>query len=319
MNQGDVLFCTDTFWTAHGDEILAIAPGVHAVLLVDGEAVADADLDRITMAFFSHDAWPERAPAFFGVVTRAPNLRWFHTMSAGVDSPVFQTFIDRGAQLTTSSGSSAGPIARTVIMYLLALARDLPGLMRAQQGAEWSWRRWNELEGRTVAVVGFGPIGREVCRLADAIGMEPVIVRRSARGDEPHPVRPIADLVSVAGEVDALVMALPLNEDTEGIVSTDVIAAMAPHAFFVNVGRGGLVDQSALTTALTEGRIGGAGLDVTTPEPLPADDPLWALPNVILTPHNSGSTDGTARRATECFLENLGHLIAGRPLVNEVF
>lgn len=314
----DVLFCTDTFWEAHQAEVEEIAPGIETVLLEANEEVTPSDLERITIAFFSHDSWPERAAAFFGVVTRAPSLSWLHTMSAGVDSPVFGTFLDRGVHLTTSSGTSAKPIARTVMMYLLGLARDLPRMMRAQASSEWAWGRWRELEGQRVAVLGYGPIGQEVVRLAAAFDMEPIIVRRSARGDEPFEVRPLADLVAVVSDVDAVVIALPLNEDTRGIVSADVIAAMGDHAFLVNVGRGELVDQPAMIDALANRRLGGAGLDVTTPEPLPADSPLWRLANVIITPHNSGSTDGAARRAVGAFLTNLEHRVHGRPLVDEV-
>ena len=313
----DVLLCTDTFWKVNADRIREMAPEMESVLLTD-EPVADEDLARITMAFFSHDAWPERAAAFFGVATRAPNMAWLHTMSAGVDSPVFTAFLERGTKLTTSSGSSAAPIAGTALMYLLALARDLPRLMRAQAKGEWDWHRWTELQGRRVAVVGYGPIGQEVVRLATAFGMEPVIVRRAAKGDEPCEVRSLDDLTSVAAEVDAIVVALPLNDDTTGLIGSAVIGALPSHAFVVNVGRGELVDQEALTAALVAGELGGAGLDVTTPEPLPANDPLWTLPNVIITPHNSGSTDGTARRATECFFANLEAWVTGRPLINEV-
>ncbi|MFT4864226.1 MAG: D-2-hydroxyacid dehydrogenase (NADP+) [Ilumatobacter sp.] len=314
----DVLFCTDTFWEAWGDQVTAIAPDIEAVLLVGEEPVADADLERVTISFFSHDAWPERAGNFFGVALRAPNLAWLHSMSAGVDSPIFQTLKDRGVRLTNSSGSSSAPIARTVMMYLLALARDLPRMMRAQANAEWAWDRWSELAGKSVAVIGYGPIGQEVVRLTTAFGMQPVIVRRQAKGDEVCPVRPLVELAAVMSEVDAVVLALPLNDDTRGIISADVIAAMQAHAFFVNVGRGELVDQLALTEALGSGKLGGAGLDVTDPEPLPADDPLWALPNVIITPHNSGSTDGTARRASERFLANLTPWVASGELLSEV-
>jgi len=318
VSDAEVLLCTDTFWDAHHRRAAEIAPGIEAVVLRESEQVPESELDRVTCAFFSHDAWPDRAPAFFGAATRTPNLRWFHTMSAGVDSPVFQSFIDRGAQLTTSSGSNAAPIARTVMMYLLALTRGLPMMLRAQAEGEWTWHRWRELEGRQVAVVGYGPIGREVCRLAAEFAMDPVIVRREAKGDEPFPVRRITELAAIAAEADALVMALPLNDQTEGIVPAEVIDELADDALFVNVGRGGLVDQDALTAALADGRLGGAGLDVTTPEPLPSDHPLWKLPNVIITPHNSGSTDRTAGRATECFFTNLGHLVNRRPLINEV-
>lgn len=313
----DVLLCTDTLWRTHQERIESIAPEIESVLLADGP-VSEADLARITIAFFSHDAWPDRAPSFFGAATRSPNLGWLHTMSAGVDSPVFTALLERGSRLTTSSGSSAPPIARSVMMYLLGLARGLPRLMQAQAAGEWAWERWTELEGQRVAVVGYGPIGQEVVRLTSAFGMNPVIVRRAARGDEPCEVQPLADLGAVVADVDAIVLALPLNDDTRGILSASVLAAMPSHAFVVNVGRGELIDQDALVAALSAGELGGAGLDVTTPEPLPADHPLWKLPNVIITPHNSGSTDGTARRATECFFTNLKARVNGKPFINEV-
>ena len=115
-----------------------------------------------------------------------------------------------------------------------------------------------------------------------------------------------------------VVVALPLTPNTNGIITADVLDAIGPTGYFVNVGRGELVDQPALTAALLEGRLGGAGIDVTTPEPLPADDSLWAAPNVIITPHNSGSTDGTGGRADEAFLANLERWVAGADLANEV-
>lgn len=313
----EVLFCTDTFWDEYADRVRAIAPDIEAVLLVGDQPVSDADLERITIASFSHDAWPERAGNWFGVAMRAPNLAWLHSMSAGVDSPVFATFLERGVRLSNSPGASAAPIARTVMMYLLGLARDLPRMMRAQAKGEWAWARWTELEGKQLAVLGWGPIGQEIARLANEFGMQPIIVRRAAKGDEPFPVRPLADLHDVAAEVDALAVALPLTDDTRGLISADVFAAMQSHAFFVNVGRGELVDQAALTDALSSGQIAGAGLDVTDPEPLPADDPLWSLPNVIITPHNSGSTVGTGRRANERFLENLTTWFADGTLATE--
>ncbi len=148
--------------------------------------------------------------------------------------------------------------------------------------------------------------------------MEPVIVRRRARGDEPVPVRPLEHLGDVVADVDVVVVALPLLDATRGIFSAEVIDRMRPGALFVNVGRGELVDQPALTTALRDGRLGGAGLDVFDPEPLPADDPLWDLPNVIISPHNSATSDGTAHRQAEIFLDNLSRLMAGHDLRNEL-
>ena len=122
------LFCTDTFHDANADRLAAVAPDLEVVALRRGEEVSAADIDRITIAFFSDDAWPERAAPFMKVALGATNLQWLHSMSAGVDSPVFSTFMDRGARVTTSSGASAAPIAGTVMLYLLALSRGLPAL-----------------------------------------------------------------------------------------------------------------------------------------------------------------------------------------------
>ena len=318
MNPPGALFCTDTFWNQYGHRVRDVAPGVGAVVLTGDDPVADTDIERVTMAFFSSDAWPGRAAPFMRVSLDAPNLRWLHSMSAGVDNPVFGMFLQRGVRVTTSSGASAEPIAGTVMMYLLALSRDLPRLTRAQAAHEWKSNPYRELAGRSIAVIGYGPIGEHVVRLAGAFGMHPVIVRRAALGSEPAPVRNLAELDDVVASVDVVVVALPLADETRGLISRDVIARMRPDALFVNVGRGELVDQAALTDALRSGRLGGAGLDVFDTEPLPADDPLWDLPNVIITPHNSGTTDRHVERTAQIFLDNLARFVRGDDLRNEV-
>ena len=312
------LFCTDTFFDAYRDRLAEITPDLDVIVLRPGEEVSAEDVERITIAFFSNDAWPERAGAFFKVALSAPGVEWFHSMSAGVDSPVFSTFLERGARLTTSSGASAPPIAGTVMMYLLALSRNLPGLLRSQAAHEWSPAPFRDLDGQRLVVVGYGPIGQEVVRLATAFRMDPVVVRRAARGDEPCAVRPLSELVDSVIDADAVVVALPLAPETRGIIGAEVIAAMASNAVFVNVGRGELVDQAALTDALASGRLAGAGLDVFDPEPLPSDNALWDLPNVIISPHNSGSSGGTTERVAEIFLDNLARFVGGEPLRNEV-
>lgn len=308
----DVLFCTDIVERQLGERIREIDPDIDLVVLRGDERVDATDIERITAAFFSSDAWPDRAAPFLRVALDAPNLEWLHTMSAGVDSPVFISLQDRGVTVTTSSGASAPSIARTVMMYLLALSRDLPGSLRAQEERRWNWHRWDDLDHARLAVVGWGPIGREIARLGVEFAMTPTVVRRRSIGDEGHPTRSLDELADVAGSCDALVVALPLNADTRGIVSSDVIAALGPSAYFVNVGRGELVDQGALTDALAARRIGGAALDVFAVEPLPPDDPLWSVPNLIVTPHNSGSSSTTSRRASEIFISHLTRRVAER-------
>jgi len=287
--------------------------------VVDGDADLTAEAcERITLVNFSYDIWPNHHIPFMLAVLQAPNIRWFDSLSAGVDNPFFGELMQRGIRLTTSPGTSSTPIAQTAMLYLLALSQDLPGFLGDQANRAWEWRRWRELPGRSIAVVGWGPIGQEVARLATALGMNVTVVRRSERGDEGHPVRPLHELVDVARGHDVIVLALPLTPDTEGIVSAEVIDALGPDGLLVNVGRGELRDQPALVSALVEGRLGGAGLDVATPEPLPADDPLWSAPNLILTPHTSGSTDGTMRRVDDLFFDNLAAWLDGERLVTEV-
>jgi phosphoglycerate dehydrogenase-like enzyme len=313
-----VLFCTDTFATARADDLRAAAPSLEVVALVGDEHVGDDDLGRITVAFFSADAYPERSASLMRACLEAPALRWLHTFSAGVDHPIFSSFTERGVRLTTSSGASATPIAQTVVMYLLALSRDLRAWTRDQAAHRWAPREWVDLEGLTLGVVGMGPIGLEVVRLADALGMQPIGMRRTVRGDEPCATWTFDRLPELAATVDALVLAVPLTPDTRGVVDADVLAAMRTGAWLVNVARGEVVDEAALVGAIRSGHLGGAALDVFATEPLPADSPLWDLPNVIVTPHASGSTASSGRRAEEIFLDNLARYVKGDPLRNEV-
>lgn len=311
------LLCTDTIVARYGTRIAGAAPELDIISL-DGDAhVANDDLGRIEVAFFSGDAWPDRAAHFMGVAVRAPALRWLHTFSAGTDHPVFAGLLERGVRVSSSSGAAAGPIARTVLMYLLALSRGLSRLLRAQAAHEWAPQPYTDLEGQTVGVVGMGAIGREVIRLTTAVGMRAIGMRRAVVGDEPCATWPLTRLHELAGAVDALVVALPLTDETRGLVSADVIARLRPDAVFINVGRGELVDEPALTEGLVAGRLGGAALDVFLTEPLPTDNPLWDLPNVIITPHSSGLTQRTNDAAVEIFLGNLAAYSQGAPLHSE--
>ncbi len=313
-----VLFCTDTVAARHLDALQAAAPGLELVTLDGDRRVEPADVERITVAFFSGDAWPDRSDTFMRICLDAPNLRWLHTFSAGVDHPVFGVFTQRGAQVTTSSGASASPIAQTVMMYLLALSRDLDGWRRAQQEHRWEQHRFTELDGLTVGVVGMGPIGLEVIRLATAFGMHPIGVRRRVLGHEPCETWELDRLHELAGRVDALVLAVPLTDQTRGLVDAEVLAAMRPGSWLVNIARGEVVDEEALIEALRSGHLGGAGLDVFAVEPLPETSPLWDLPNVIITPHSSGTSERTHERAVTIFLDNLTRFANGTPLRNVV-
>jgi D-2-hydroxyacid dehydrogenase (NADP+) len=313
-----VLLCTDTAWERYADQFRAAAPGLQVVALSGDDTVTAGDLERINVAFFSGDSYPGRTVSFIGACLNAPNLRWLHTFSAGVDSPVFASFVRRGARLTTSSGASARPIAQTVVLMILGLSRDMPAWSLAQRANEWAPHIGEEVEGANIAIIGMGPIGDETARLAIALGMNVVGCRRSVRGDEPCETRTFDALGELLGWADYIVLALPLTPETTGLIGAEQLAAMKPTSRLINVGRGGLIDEPALIDALAGGRLGGAGLDVFAVEPLPADSPLWAMPNVIITPHNSGATELANHRGTQIFIDNLGRYATSQPLRNEV-
>ena len=315
---GTVLFCTDTFWDTAGDRIVAADPTVEIVRLVDDERVIASDVDRITAACFSADVYPDRMRSFLGVCLEAPNLRWLHTSFAGTDHPVFDTFLSRGVIVTNGIGVSAPSIAGTVMLYLLALSRDLPRWIRDQQVRHWEARRFNDLAGMRLGIVGMGAIGSEVARLATVFEMDIIGVRRRPRGDEPCTTWSADALPELLAWADAIVLSAPLTDDTRGLFDAAAFAAMRPGAWFINVGRGEVVDERALADALGSRHLGGAGLDVFTVEPLPDDSPLWSLPNVIISPHTSGITTRSYARSIDLFIDNFGRFSRHEPLRNVV-
>ncbi|MDX1649117.1 MAG: NAD(P)-dependent oxidoreductase, partial [Myxococcota bacterium] len=272
----------------HAEALARVAPARPRVVLRGEEP--DGDPREVEIAFFSGDLYPARTRFLAKAMAPAVEtgrLRWLHTFSAGVDHPWFQRLLAQGVRLTTSAGASAVPIAHTVMLYLLALSRDLPGWLDDQRARRWRPRDVRDLQGLRLGVVGVGAIGGEVARLAAAFGMEVVGVRRRPRGDEPCPTRPLAELDALLPGLDALVLALPLDAASEGLLSAERLARMKPGAWLVNVGRGALVDEDALAAARAAGRLGGAGLDVFRTEPLPADHPFWRHPRITVMPHTA--------------------------------
>jgi phosphoglycerate dehydrogenase-like enzyme len=300
----------------YGAALDAAAPGVARVVL--RPEACEGDPSSVEIAFFSGDLFPERVREFVLALRDAKQLRWLHTFSAGVDNPWFQALRERGVRLTTSSGANAVPIAQTVLLYLLALSRDLARWQDAQRRRAWEPHQVVDLQGLTLGVVGLGPIGLEVARLGAALQMRVIGMRRSPRGGEPCETWPITRLDELLPRADALVLALPLSGDTRHLLDARRMALLKRGAWLVNVGRGALVDETALVAALRSGQLGGAGLDVFEVEPLPPESPLWSLQNVIVTPHNSGDSPGNQVRAAEIFLDNLARFVRGEALRNEV-
>lgn len=313
-----VLFVSARLWELVGD-LLPGADRCDTVLFHPGTWVERADVDRITVACLSNDLYPDHADTYMRVVLDAPHLDWFHTSSAGIDHPVFSMITDRGARLSTGSGAAATPIAQHVVMLLLALSRDLPGLVADQRSRQWRTdRRFVDLEERTVGIVGMGPIGLETARLCRALGMHPIGMRRNVRGDEPCPTWTFDRLDELLATVDDLVLAVPLTADTRRLIGQRELGLLRPGARLLNVGRGELVDEAAMVDALRSRHLAGAGLDVTTVEPLPTESELWGLDNVIITPHVSGETPLTDRRGAALFAENVSRYLRGEVLHNEV-
>ncbi|MBI3043037.1 MAG: D-2-hydroxyacid dehydrogenase [Betaproteobacteria bacterium] len=284
----------------------------------------DEECARVEIAFFSGDVFPDYSRQFFSAIRKAPRLKWLHVFIAGVDHPIYAEMLARGVRLTTSAGSTAEPIAQTAILGLLALARGFPHWLAAQRRRQWDPLRGGalprDLRGQTAVVLGLGRIGAEIARLARALGLRVIGVRRSARApddpvDELHPPSALPGLLA---RCDWLVIACPLTPETRGLVDAKCLAALPRGARLINVARGEIVNETALIAALQSGQLAGAYLDVFETEPLPPESPLWDMPNVLVTPHNSSAAAGNDERVLEIFLDNLGRWQRGAPLLNEV-
>ncbi len=294
------------------------------VLPADPEArIDDSAAARAEIAYFSGDVFPGHAKQFFSATRKAPQLRWLHVFNAGVDHPVFATILERGVRLTTSSGSTAEPIAQTAIAGMLYLARNFPRWIAGQRSHQWDQMRPpdfpRDLRGQVMVVLGMGSIGSEIGRLARLLGLYVIGVRRSAAAAEhADEMRTPDELDTMLPKCDWLVIACPLTEKTRGMIDAALLAKLPATARIINIGRGEIVDAPALIEALESGRLGGAYLDVFAQEPLPADSPLWTLPNVLVTPHNSSASAGSEARINAIFVDNLERWQRQQPLRNEV-
>jgi phosphoglycerate dehydrogenase-like enzyme len=262
------------------------------------------------------------------IVTRAPALRLLQLTSAGFDRLLEADVVrsDR-VQVTTASGLHAVPISEYILGAMIAFAKGFPRALDAQTERQWRPYWPQELEGATVAVIGFGAIGRRTCELARGLGMRVLAVRRSITRrmsgkecgepsvDEMHPASALPQVLTAA---DYVVLAVPLTDESRGMIGERELTAMKPSAVIINIARGAVIDQPALVEALKSGVIAGAALDVTDPEPPPAEDELWTVPNVMITPHISGGTPRYMERAVEIFCDNLDRYLSGKPLRNVV-
>ena len=272
--------------------------------------------------------------------SKVPALRWVQLHSAGVEHLLDEPLFDSAVELTTASGAHAIPMAEWVFSQLLAIGRHLPTQLEWQRkGAfppdqeKWSLFVSDELWGRTIGIVGYGSIGRQVARLARPFGMRVLAMQRGSdhrdrgyvmpgtgdpEGTLPEHYFPPDRLHDLLAESDVVLLALPLTDDTRNLVDERALRAMKPNAVLVNVARGGVCDEQALERALRERWIGAAALDVFAEEPLPAGHPLWTLDNVLISPHTSAFSPCYDERVVDLFAENLRRYLAGEPLINPV-
>jgi D-2-hydroxyacid dehydrogenase (NADP+) len=286
-------------------DVLADAPA--DVEVVDGSAASLADCQAVVTL--------ETRESFL-------DLSWVHSIQAGVDRFPHDRFRERGVVLTNSTGIHGDAVGETVAGFVLALARRLHEHVDNQGEREWSRPAWDDgwtVAGEQATVVGLGGLGRGVVDRLTGLGMDVVGVRRTPT---PEPgverVYTPARLDEAVAESRFVVLAVPLTDDTRGLVDADVFDAMREDAYLVNVARGGVVDQSALVDALREESIAGAALDVFETEPLSEDSPLWGMDDVVVSPHCAAYTRDYYRHVATILRESLDRIDAGEDPVNRV-
>jgi phosphoglycerate dehydrogenase-like enzyme len=246
-------------------------------------------------------------------VDRAPELQWIQALSAGVDHFPREDLSAAGVALTNASGVHAEPIGEQVLAYLLAFERNVQKGMAQKERGVWESYGGRELRDETVGILGLGAIGGRVAELASPFGTRVVGTKRDpdTAPDAVDEAYAPDGLYDVLAQSDYVVIALPLTDETRGLVGEEEIRTTPSSAVLVNVARGEIVDEAALTDALQRGHLRGAALDVFEEEPLPGDSPLWDLSNVILTPHMAGSTPHYYDRCANLFVENYRTFVAG--------
>ncbi len=254
----------------------------------------------------------------------APNVRWIQGTSSGIGQFVatmhYATRMPNTV-FTKASGVHAQPLAEFCLLVMLMFRKSLPRMVREQSRKHWERYAGTDLKGRTAVIVGLGAVGREVGRVCKALNMRVIGVGRThlptgsfslALDEFVH----VKDLRTVLPQAEHLVLAAPHTAETEDLIGPNELALMPRGAILINIGRGRLVNEPALATALSAGHLGGAGLDVFVEEPLPKDSPFWDMPNVLVSPHSGSTSDRENKRITDLFCENLTRFLEGQPLIN---
>ena len=251
----------------------------------------------------------------------SPKVRWIHSRMAGLDNMLFPELVQSPIPLTNGTGVFSQSLGEWALAVILYFAKDIRRLLRSQEACRWDPFDVEELPGQTVGIVAYGDIGRAVASRVHAMGMRVLALKRHApAAPDPFIERFYgpSELHAMLAECDFVVVAAPLTAETRHMISDDAISAMKPNAVVINIGRGPVVDQAALVRALAAGRIKGAGLDVFEQEPIPADDPIFKLPNILISPHSADHTKDWLNQAMQFFLDQYRRFSGGQPLQNIV-
>lgn len=325
MNETQLTIWTNAQFPVEVAQALADGVAPHRLLYA-------TRMQQTNLATSAPDPLLEQADIAFGQpdatqIMTLDRLRWVHLTSAGYTAydraDLRAALRERGARLTTSSGVYDEPCAQHALAMMLALARQLPASL-ATQMQDHSWPQAQRrvasqlLNGQTALLLGFGAIGLRLSALLAPFEMKLIGVRRRLAGDEPIAMITLEQLDEYLPQADHVVNVLPGNPSTAKLMNAHRFGLMKPGAYFYNIGRGATVDQQALLDALNSGHLAAAYLDVTEPEPLPPEHPLWAAPNCYITPHTAGGADREMWRLIEHFLANLKRFMAGEALLNQV-
>ncbi|WP_432835973.1 2-hydroxyacid dehydrogenase [Dactylosporangium sp. CA-092794] len=297
-------------WIAHGTGLPLLGPLPREGVRVEvAKSVAELPSDPSGVVFWVPPI--PSGPGLTDLAARMPDLHVVQLLSAGADA--FAGRLPAGVTLCDARGVHDSSVAEWVVAAVLAYVRDLPLFVRAQERGEWAYRGTGELAGKRVLIVGAGSIGHAVQARLLPFGVTVTRVARRPRAGV-HGVEELPDLLPAA---DVVILLVPLTPGTLGLASAGFLARLPDGALLVNAARGPVVDTAAVTAEALTGRIGFA-TDVTDPEPLPPDHPLWHLPNVLITPHIASAVPGLLRRGYSLVGDQLRRYLAGEPLDNVV-
>jgi len=256
---------------------------------------------------------------FRGLWERAPKLKLIQIISTGVDSLLPAPDLPEHVKISNARGAHGTQMGEFALMMMLDFAKNMPRIRQQQADREWTMFMPTNLQGKTCGIIGLGAVGEAIAERAAAMGMRVIATQRNPK-NSPHveQIYSADDTALVTEQSDYLVLVVPLTDDTRGLYDADMIARMKPDAVMINLSRGGIVDEDAIATALRDGKIRGAAIDVFEQEPLPQDHPLWDVPNTIITPHMAAADLAYVPNVVQVLAENIRRVDKGETLVNEV-